>query len=144
MLQFHLTRLFGTQFKTHGVAIPKPAGLQLVFREGEAEGPKIMDQEIKSVLIEWDNLASLEFKKGFFGTQLLVAIRSVSRVTDLPGLEDSQLELKIHRSNIDDIKPFERLVATYRSGNVDENVDEFIDDMRDFLDASHDLENPLE
>jgi hypothetical protein len=134
MLQFHVTRLFGIKFKTHGVAIPKQGGLQLVFRDDATEPQKLLDNEIKSVLIQWDNISNIEVKHGWFGTTVEVSIVSVDRIPELPGLEDTQLELKIHRSNLHEIEPFEREVQAHRSGKVDEDVDEFIDDVRDFLD----------
>lgn len=134
MLQFHVTRLFGIKFKTHGVAIPKPDGLQLVFREDDAEPPKLLDNAIKSVLIQWDNIRNIEVNRGWLGTTVDVSIVSVERIPELPGLDDTQLELKIHRSNLHEVEPFQREFQAYRSGKVDEDVDEFIDDVRDFLD----------
>ena len=134
MLQFHVTRLFGLKFKTHGVAIPQQDGIRLVFREGEAKGPRLFDKEIQSILIQWDNLTDVSVERGFFGTRLKLSIKAPDKITELPGWDDSHVELRIHRSHVDDIEPFERSVAAYRSGRVDEDVDEFIDDVRDFLD----------
>ena len=134
MLQFHVTRLFGTKFKTHGVAIPKQEGLQLVFRDDVPSARELLDDKTKSVLIRWDDIRNIEVKRGWLGTTVEVSIVSVERMPELPGLDKTQLELKIHRSNLDEIEPFEREVRAQRSGKVDEDVDEFIDDVRDFLD----------
>ena len=141
MLQFHVNRLFGLKFKTHGVAVPQPEGLQLVFREGVAERPKIMDQEIKSVMLRWGNIAELKVAKGFLSTELHVRLVDPSRVEELPGLEDATMELQIHRSNLDQIEPFERKVQQMRAGAADADVDAFVDEMRDFLNDTPSLED---
>ena len=132
MLQFHLTKFFGTKFKTHGVAIPKEEGLQLVFHEGD-EPARIFEKEIQSLLIPWSNFSGLEFKKGFFGSTVEVSVKSAAELGDFPGLEEDSISLKVHRSNAADIEPFQQSVERYRSGKIDDDVDDFVDDVRDFL-----------
>ena len=134
MLQFHISRLFGTRFKTHGVAIANEDGLRLVFREGDAP-PKLFDKEIRAVLVGWDNFAGLEVKRGFFGTKLILSVQSAARLEGVPGLAENSLELEIHRSRVEDIEPFQRRVKEYQSGKVDEDIDDFVDDVRDLLDG---------
>ena len=91
-----------------------------MFRDDVAAPPKLLDNEIKSVLIQWDNISNIEVKRGWFGTSVEVSIVSVERIPELPGLDDTQLELKIHRSNHHEIEPFEREVRAHRAGKVDE------------------------
>ncbi len=135
MLQFHLTRLFGLKFATHGVALPCPDGLKLVFRDSDAPAG-LFDEEAKTILITWKNFESLEVVRGFLSTRVVVTVRSPSRLQGAPGLEESRVELKVHRSNLDQIEPFERAVREYRAGRVDEDVDDFVDEVRDFLRGS--------
>ena len=94
----------------------------------------MLDDQIESVVIPWDNVDDIEVKRGWIGTTVEVSVVSVERIPEIPGLSDLQLELKVHRSNLHEIEPFERAVQAYRSGKLDEDVDEFIDDVRDFLD----------
>ncbi len=132
MLQFHLNNFFGTKFKTHGVAIPKEEGIQLVFHEGD-EPTRIFEKEMSSILIEWKNFVGVVSKKGMFSTTVTLTVVSAAALGDFAGLEDNSVVLKIHRSNVEDIPSFERAVETYRAGKVDEDVDDFVDDVRDFL-----------
>lgn len=142
MLQFHLNKFFGLKFRTHGMAIPSEEGLKLVFRHGDAPA-RLFDEEMQSALIEWDNFAGMEVEKSFFsGTKLLLRVKSAAWLKDMPGAADNddvatattELELSIHKSNVADVPAFERKVAEYRSGKVDEDIDDFIDDVRDMLD----------
>lgn len=132
MLQFHLTNFFGTKFKTHGIAIPKEEGLQLVFRDGQAPA-KLFDEDIQSILIDWKNFQGMQIKKGLFGTVVNVTVISANALGDFPAIEQDTITLKIHRSNVQDFEPFERAVNEYRTGRIDEDVDDFVDDVRDFL-----------
>lgn len=145
MLQFHLNRFFGLKFRTHGMAIPSEEGLKLVFRHGDAPA-RLFDEEIQSALIEWDNLAGLEVEKGFLsGTSIKLRVRSAAWLKKLPGAANhrdsdgatTELELEIHKTNVDDIPAFKKQVAEYQSGKTDEDVDDFIDDVRDMLDRSN-------
>jgi hypothetical protein len=116
------------------VAIANEDGLRLVFREGDAP-PKLFDKEIRAVLVGWDNFAGLEVKRGFFGTKLILSVQSAARLEGVPGLAENSLELEIHRSRVEDIEPFQRRVKEYQSGKVDEDIDDFVDDVRDLLDG---------
>jgi len=142
MLQFHLNKFFGLKFRTHGMAIPSEEGLKLVFHHGDAP-VRLFDEELQSAVVSWDNFAGMEVKKGFLsGTKLILRVKSAAWLKDLPGAAGKQeaatatteLELSIHKSNVDDVPAFERKVAEYRSGKVDEDIDDFIDDVRDMLD----------
>lgn len=132
MLQFHLNNFFGTKFKTHGVAIPKEEGIQLVFHEGD-EPTRIFEKEIHSILIEWGNFAGITTKKGMFSSSVILSVVSPAALGDFAGLKESDVKLKVHRSNVEDIPSFMRAVEQYRSGKNDEDVDDFVDDVRDFL-----------
>ncbi len=132
MLQFHITRLFGLKFATHGVALPSAEGLKLVFRDSAAAAD-FFSEQTKTILIPWDNFESLSVVRGFLSTKVVISVHAPARLQGAPGLEESRVELKVHRSNLDQLEPFERAVQEYRSGRVDVDVDEFVDDVRDFL-----------
>lgn len=142
MLQFHLNKFFGLKFRTHGMAIPSEEGLKLVFRHGN-EPVKLFAKDIQSVLVAWDNFAGMKVEKSFLsGTKVILNVNSAAWIKELPGAADNddaatattELELRIHKSNVDDLPAFEQKVTEYRSGKVDEDVDDFIDDVRDMLD----------
>ena len=143
MLQFHLNKFFGLKFRTHGMAIPGEDGLRLVFRHGDAPA-KLFDEEIQSVLVDWDNFSGMEVEKGFLsGTKVILKVKSADWLHELPGASEhsdsgvttTEVELRIHKTNLDDIPAFETKVAEYRSGVIDEDIDEFIDEVRDMLDG---------
>lgn len=142
MLQFHLNKFFGLKFRTHGMAIPSEEGLKLVFRHGDAPA-RLFDEDIQSVLIAWNNFAGMAIEKGFLsGTKVVLRVKSAEWLKKMPGAADhsdsnattTELELRIHKTNLDDIPAFEQQVDEYRSGVVDEDIDDFIDDVRDMLD----------
>ena len=143
MLQFHLNKFFGMKFRTHGMAIPSEEGLKIVFRHGAAPA-KLFAKDIQSVLVTWDNFAGMEVVKSFLsGTKVVLQVKSAAWLKELPGAAShrdadsatTELELRVHKSNLEDLPAFESEVAAYRSGKVDEDVDDFIDDVRDMLDG---------
>lgn len=142
MLQFHLNKFFGLKFRTHGMAIPSEEGLKLVFRHSDAPA-RLFDENIQSALVTWDNFAGMEIEKGFLsGTKIVLRVKSADWLKKMPGAANhndsnattTELELRIHKTNLGDIAEFEKQVDEYRSGVVDEDIDDFIDDVRDLLD----------
>ena len=132
MLQFHLTRLFGLKFKTHGMASPGSEGLELVFREGDAPS-KLFDQEIRSVMLAWPNVRDIGIKKGWVGTQVRIVVHAATAIEGLPVSDENELALDIHREHLADIERFMRQVERFRAGETRDDVDTFVDDVRDFL-----------
>ncbi len=54
MLPFYISKLFGTLFESHGYAIVKKSGIKLAFGSGKEE-IRLLDADVKEVLIDWEN-----------------------------------------------------------------------------------------
>ncbi len=133
MLPFRLSRLFGIVVQVHGMAIAEEKGIRLAFQETEDQPKHFLDANVQSVLIAWDNLEEIAFERGIVSDEVTLCVRSVESLGNLPGIQDHELSLEIRKSDRDALKVFERVVNEYRAGQRQDNVDEMLDDIRDFL-----------
>jgi hypothetical protein len=131
MLPFHVDKLFKANIE--GTALPQSAGLKLVFHAPE-EDQNIFDAEIEEVMVRWDNLAAIEIKRGLFGAAVALTVKSDAVFPRLLKPKDNQLTLTIRRRDKAKLDRFERELTGFRSGELASDTEEFIDDMRDFLD----------
>ena len=133
MLPFRLSQLFGILIKVHGTAIVNEEGICLAFQETEDQPQHFLDANVKSVLIHWDNLEQFECHRGILSDQVRLRVRSIERMGNLPGIEDHELTLEVQKSDREALKAFDEAVADYRAGRRRDNVEEMLDDVRDFL-----------
>lgn len=133
MLPFRLSRLFGIVTKIHGMAIAREAGIELAFHEAEDQPRNVLDAHVKSVSIPWDNLQELQCRKGLLSDEVVLQVRSVEGLVNLPGVEDCTLTLEVRKDDRDALKAFAEAVAEYRTGQRHDQVDAMLDDIRDFL-----------
>lgn len=130
MLPFHISRLF--QSKTHGFALVNEEGIKLVFREAEQISAE-PDAEADSLMIPWSNLARWEAKRGLITDQFIMEVhRPVGDEPD--GKNDKVLELDLHKRERERLDEFEKQVKAYQSGELRDDVDDVLDDVRDLLD----------
>ena len=131
MLPFYLDKLFSTDIE--GTALPQAEGLKLVFHAPK-EGVNLFDAEIEEVLVPWNNLAGLDIKRGMLRSKVVLTMKSDTTFPKPLKLKHGVLELTIRKRDKDALTVFEKDLASLRAGKVDHNTDDFIDDMRDFLD----------
>ena len=81
----------------------------------------------------WNNLEEFESQRGMLSDEVRIRVRSTEQLGNLPGIKDQELELEIRKNDRDALKKFEKAVAEYRAGQRQDNVDEMLDDIRDFL-----------
>jgi hypothetical protein len=132
MLHFHISTFFGVGFKSHGIAIPRQAGITLIFRENEQE-VAILDTKTSKVKIAWNNLANIECSRGFFAHEVSLKVAALSAVSDIPGLKENTIRLEIQKRDGEALDRFEEDVKAYRSGEITDVSDDDLDDIRDFL-----------
>ena len=132
MLPFHISKTFGLQSKTHGMALLNEKGIRLVFRDADALEEN-RDEDAESLYIEWANLVDWEVKRGLLGDVLRFKVRGMSG-TDPDGREDKLVELELQKRDRPALDRFEKVFEEYRSGRRKDDVDNVLDDVRDFLD----------
>lgn len=134
MLQFRVSKLFGTMTKIHGMALPSPDGIRLAFKEPEdEERANRIDFDIQEVLVAWDNLDEIKIDRGLVGDQVTIRVKSFDALRNLPEFADHEVTLETRRQDRDVLEQFEREVNEFRAGRRQDNVDDMLDDIRDFL-----------
>jgi hypothetical protein len=133
MLPFRLSRLFGIVIEIQGMAIVNQEGIRLAFQDADHENRHFLDGDVQSVLISWDNLADFACDRGMLSDEVRLRVESIDQLSQLPGIQDHELSLEIRKSDRDKLKDFEQAVIEYRAGRRQDNVDEMLDDIRDFL-----------
>ena len=131
MLPFHVDKFFSADIE--GTALPQAKGLKLVFHAPE-EDQNLFEAEIEEVLVVWENLANVEIKRGIFGAVITLQVKSASPFPRMLQPKDLRLALNIRKRDKEKLDRFEKELAGFRSGELSDDTDEFIDDMRDFLD----------
>ena len=132
MLPFQITRMFGLKSKTHGFALVSEAGIQLVFRDA-ADIKQQPDEEADCLVIQWDNLARIEAKRGLLSDELVIEVH-VMVGQDPDGRGDKIIHLEVQKRDREKLDRFEKNVKDYQTGQRQDDVDEVLDDVRDFLD----------
>lgn len=135
MLQFQISDLFGVLVKLHGMAIPEEQGIRLAFHDADQLG-KRLDARVESVLLTYDNLVGLTVDTGLLGDQLLITVHSTKPLEHFPNVEKQTLKLETRKQDRDVVKAFVAEVDRFRQGHHEQNVDEMLDDIRDFLHGS--------
>lgn len=134
MLQFRVTHLFGTITKIDGMALASEDGIRLAFHQPDGtERANRLEFDVQEVLIDWSNLDSLTVDTGLLADQVIIRVKSTEPLRDLPDLSDNDVTLETRRTDRDVLKEFEKAVADYRSGRRKDDVDDLLDDVRDFL-----------
>jgi hypothetical protein len=131
MLPFHVDKFFRNDIE--GTALPQTAGLKLVFHAPK-EGVNFLEAEIQEVLVPWKAMAGLDIKRGMFSSKVVLTMSSDTAFPKQLKPKDGVLELTIRKRDKLQLDQFEQDLAGLRSGEVDHDTEDFIDDMRDFLD----------
>lgn len=131
MIPFHVSYVFGVVFKRAGVVLANDDGIQLVFNEG-ATSDEPLEDNTKSVVISWENLAAVTPKQSMFGDSLTIQVRNAGTIKAFPGAKQDSVTLSIDKSLRNDVDQFVQKVQAYQNGSH-QDVDDMIDDIRDFL-----------
>ena len=131
MLPFHVDKLFRDDVE--GTALLKRDGLKLIFHSPK-EGQHIFDAEIEEVFLPWSEMTGLNIDRGMLSSSLKIAVKSDDLFPKQLKPKNNQLELTIRRGDATKLDEFEKDLANLRAGKAGDDTDDFIDDMRDFLD----------
>ena len=134
MLQFRVSHLYGALTKIHGMALVAPEGIRLAFQEpDEVNRSNRINFDVKEVLITWNNLNTIEIDRSILGDKIKLRVKSTDPLQALSEFVDAEMTLETRRQDRDALDEFEREVADYRAGRRSEDVDDMLDDIRDFL-----------
>lgn len=136
MLQFHSNRMLGMAFAYHGMAIPHSQGLKLVFREADAS-PETATEECEKFELNWNQVKSIGIERGLWGGRVILNIVEGEALSTLPFYRDNKVILEVYSKHIDQLEPFQERAERFRQGNIQDDVDDVIDDVRSFLDGMH-------
>ncbi len=65
-----------------------------------------LKSEVKQVVVAFENIEELSFKKSIFGNKLSVRLTNFMIAQELPGQEDCEVKLRITRKNTDTAQSF--------------------------------------
>lgn len=131
MLPFHIDSFFGLSIDATGMLIPTPEGMKLAFHQGKAP-QNLLDAKTDTVEIPWKNIKDVQIKRSMFGDSVRLHVVSAHELKDLPIDKDGELVVDIQKKDREFLDAFDKKVDACRAGKA-ENVDEMIDDIRDFL-----------
>ena len=132
MLPFHITQMLGFKSKTHGIALVNEKGIKLVFRDAREIEAK-PDDDADSIMVQWDNVAGLDFRRGIMSDGLHIKVFTM--LGDEPdGKNDNVIQLEVQKRDRELLDRFEKLVKEYQTGKRKDDVDDVLDDVRDMLD----------
>ena len=115
MIQFQVGRLFGLRVDADGMLIPGEQGLQLVFHRADGE-QGILDAKIQTLVIPWRNLESWDVDYGMLSDRVSLTVASMECLRDLPGVQDRQVELTVHKQHREALREFEHRAREYELG----------------------------
>ena len=94
----------------------------------------LIPEEADFMIIKWDNLAQLKAKRGLLSDELTIEVH-VMVGDDPDGSGDKLIQLELQKRDRDKLDQFEKHVKEYQSGQRKDDVDDVLDDVRDFLDG---------
>lgn len=86
--------------EAQGLIHIKKDSLVLEFEVQDAFGGFIKS-DLKEIIIPFDEIESLAYKKGFWGAKVLIEGNSMRTFEDVPGSEQGRCQLKIKRKHRD-------------------------------------------
>ena len=134
MLQFRVTKLFGAMTKIEGMALAEEVGIRLAFHQPDGtERSNRLEFDVQEVLIDWRNLETVKIDQGLLADRVIIRVKSTELLRDLPDVSENEVTLETRRQDRDALQTFEKAVSDFRSGRKSDDVDDMLDDIRDFL-----------
>lgn len=132
MVQFRVVRLFGLQVTVEGMLLANARGLQLVFKQPAGE---VVSREVptQSVELPWAALESIQFDYGLMSDQVMLHVKSATSLASFPGATEREAALSVYKQQREELKELEQRIGEYRRGTRRDDVDDLLDDVRDFL-----------
>ena len=133
MLPFCVTSMLGTVTDLYGSLLVDADGLKVIYHEGMRENVNPLDADVQTVQIPWAQVVGLRLEKGLLGASLIVDLTDDQFAKQVPFGEGCALEVTIRKADRERVKPFLNEARRYQAGGKDDDTDQFIDEMRDFL-----------
>ena len=110
-LPFRVPDLFAGFAEGKGLAKPGPAELtlELVVKDTVVN---VIKSDVKQISVPRAEIASVSLRRGWFGAKVLIRVKSLSWLADLPGCEGGEVWLYIARRDRDLAAAFVKALAT--------------------------------
>ncbi len=132
MVQFQISRLFGLQVAIEGMMIANATGIRLVFKEPESDAT-LREQKIEQVDLPWSDVQKIACEYGMLSDEIVLEVKSTANIVRLPGVSENRVALSVRKQHREELKELEKRIDEYRRGTRRDDVDDLLDDVRDFL-----------
>ena len=132
MVQFRIKRLFGLQVTVEGMVLASAKGLQLVFKEPEKDST-LRDAQIEQLDLPWDAIEKVVCDYGMLSDEIALYVKPNVKLTRLPAQSENVVTLSVRKQRREELKELEKRIDEYRRGTRSDDVDDMLDDVRDFL-----------
>jgi len=121
-IPFEIDDVYSGFAECKGVIMNDNRGIILEFETVDALF-KIIKSGVKEVLINFANISSIEFKKGFFSTKIIITTKRIRNLKNIPGCDNNTIRLKIKKSNQNQARLFVSIVNLQISENKLKNIE---------------------
>ena len=132
MVPFRISRLFGLRVTVDGMLLVNAQGLKLVFKEPKRDDT-LRDQQIEQVELTWADLKQVVCDFGMLNDEVVLEVNPTANVVRLPGVSEDRVSLSVRKQHREELKELEKRIDEYRRGTRRDDVDDLLDDVRDFL-----------
>ncbi|MCA9148820.1 MAG: hypothetical protein KDA92_05960 [Planctomycetales bacterium] len=132
MVPFRISRLFGLRVTVDGMLLVNAQGLKLVFKEPKRDDT-LRDQQIEQVELTWADLKQVVCDFGMLNDEVVLEVNPSANVVRLPGVSEDRVSLSVRKQHREELKELEKRIDEYRRGTRRDDVDDLLDDVRDFL-----------
>ncbi|MCA9166668.1 MAG: hypothetical protein KDB23_03330 [Planctomycetales bacterium] len=132
MVPFRISRLFGLRVTVDGMLLVNAQGLKLVFKEPKRDDT-LRDQQIEQVELTWADLKQVVCDFGMLNDEVVLEVNPTANVVRLPGVSENRVSLSVRKQHREELKELEKRIDEYRRGTRRDDVDDLLDDVRDFL-----------
>ena len=132
MVPFRISRLFGLRVTVDGMLLVNAQGLKLVFKEPKRDDT-LREQQIEQVELTWADLKQVVCDFGMLNDEVVLEVNPTANVVRLPGVSENRVSLSVRKQHREELKELEKRIDEYRRGTRRDDVDDLLDDVRDFL-----------
>lgn len=132
MVPFRISRLFGLRVTVDGMLLVNAQGLKLVFKEPKRDDT-LREQQIEQVELTWADLKQVVCDFGMLNDEVVLEVNPSANVVRLPGVSEDRVSLSVRKQHREELKELEKRIDEYRRGTRRDDVDDLLDDVRDFL-----------
>ena len=133
-IQFYIGKWMGAKTSLNGYVIAGNEGLGFVLHEGEVER-SVLEEETRNLSLPWRDVAELSVDHGLLDSVLVIGLVTPPLGGEWPGLKGRKMSLRVQRKDREALDDFLGRAQALQRGEQDPDVDDVLDDVRDFLEG---------